>query len=225
MWRTKGCFLVAIDVTLDQIHRLASNAQPAYVEAFRIGQPVLDHFGISATPLRVAHFMAQILHESAGLQVLQENLHYTAARMVRAWPAVFAPRGPADPHSCACDPEKLADVVYGGKNGNGDAASGDGYRYRGRGLLQLTGKGNYQQATALLRRQYPTAPDLCSAPDDVCSPQWSLAIAGCYWLTTGCNELAAHDDLRGVTEKINGHRELGLPRREEWLEKAKSVWR
>src|SRR5690349_18106471 len=117
--------------------------QPGYRAAFTSGQPVLDQWGISASPLRVAHFLAQVLHESQALTVEYENLHYAAARLAKVWPARFRPHGPLDPAPYVRDPRKLADLVYGGRMGN--TAPGDGYTYRGRGMLQLTGRSAYQR--------------------------------------------------------------------------------
>jgi len=89
---------MAVNVTLVQILRLTPNAQPGYQDAFRNGQPVLDEYQISATPLRVAHFMAQILHESTGLTVQFENLNYSPERLSQVFPSRFRPNGPLDPN-------------------------------------------------------------------------------------------------------------------------------
>src|SRR6185436_7164266 len=136
---------MTIQVTLAQIATLAPSARSSYRDAFAAGQDVLDQFGISETPLRVAHFMAQMLHESGALTIQFESLNYSAERLPKVWPKRFRPAGPLDPAAFAHDPEKLANEIYGGRMGN-DAPS-DGYRYRGRGLLQLTGKESYAEAT------------------------------------------------------------------------------
>src|ERR1700704_5169576 len=92
-------------VTLEQIATLAPSARSSYRDAFAAGQDVLDRFGISDTPLRVAHFMAQILHESGGLTIQFENLNYSAERLPRFWPKRFRPVGPLDPAAFAHNAE------------------------------------------------------------------------------------------------------------------------
>jgi putative chitinase len=212
---------MATSVTLDQIQRLAPNARSSYREAFQNGQPVLDQFLISATPLRVAHFMAQVLHESGGLALLIESLNYSAVRLPKVWPTRFKPKGPLDPAAFAHDDQKLGNEVYGGRMGN--TAPNDGFTYRGRGLLQLTGKESYQEATVTLRAANPAAPDLVASPDAVCTSEWCLAIAAAEWAAKGCNALADRDDIQKVTRAINGGL-IGLSDRNEWLRLTKAVW-
>lgn len=212
---------MTIAMSLDQVLHLAPNARSAYREAFGNGQPVLDRHGISASPLRLAHFVAQVLHESCGLTVQYENLNYSAGRLAKVWPGRFRPNGPLDPGLYANDPCRLAAVVYGGRMGN-DAA-GDGYTYRGRGLLQLTGRDSYAQATRCLRRLDPSAPDLEAAPDAVLSARWCLQIAASQWEERGCNPLADQDSVRRVTQAINGGL-VGLAEREEWTRRTRAVW-
>ena len=86
-----------ISVTLNQLVLLAPSARSSYRDAFRQGQAVLDRRGISASPLRLAHFMAQVLHESGGLMIQFENLNYSAERLPKVWPSRFKPTGPLDP--------------------------------------------------------------------------------------------------------------------------------
>ena len=212
---------MAIIITLDQIRRLAPNARSSYREAFQNGQPVLDRCGISENPLRVAHFMAQVLHESGGLALQVESLNYSAARLPKVWPTRFKPRGPLDPAAFANNQEKLGNEVYGGRLGN--TAPTDGFTYRGRGLLQLTGKDSYRKATETLRAMHLDAPDLVASPDEVCSPAWCLAIAAAEWADRGCNRLADADDIRRVTRAINGGL-IGLNDRTDWLRRTKAVW-
>lgn len=126
-------------VTLDQITQLAPSARSSYRDAFAAGQPVLDQFEISATPLRVAHFMAQMMHESGGLTIQFENLNYSPERLPKVWPTRFQPKGPLDPAQFAHNSERLANEVYA-RAELGNTEPGDGFKYRGRGLLQLTGK-------------------------------------------------------------------------------------
>src|SRR5688572_5216436 len=92
------------------------------------------------TPLRRAHFLAQVAHESGGFKRLVENLNYSADALVRTWPSRF---DAATAKQYARQPERIANKVYAGRLGNGDETSGDGWRYRGRGYIQLTGQVNY----------------------------------------------------------------------------------
>jgi putative chitinase len=210
-----------VTVTLDQILHLAPNARSSYREAFQNGQPLLDQFSISDTPLRVAHFMAQVLHESGGLANQIESLNYSAERLPKVWPSRFKPTGPLDPADFAHNQQKLGNEVYGGRMGN--TGPNDGFTYRGRGLLQLTGKDSYREATATLRAQNPAAPDFVATPDDVFGAQWSLAVAAAEWASKGCNALADEDDIRKVTKAINGGL-VGLSDRMERLRLTKAVW-
>jgi putative chitinase len=212
---------MTVSVNLDQVLRLAPNARSSYREAFQNGQPVLDHFRISDTPLRVAHFMAQILHESGGLTLLFENLNYSAARLPKVWPSRFKPKGLLDPAEYAHDPQKLANEVYGHRMGN--TQPDDGFTYRGRGLLQLTGKESYDEATARLRNDNPAAPDFVTSPDEVISAQWCLAVAASEWASKNCNALADADDIKRVTRSINGGL-IGLAERTEWARRTMAVW-
>ena len=212
---------MSVNVTLDHIQHLAPNARSSYREAFQNGQPVFERCGISASPLRVAHFMAQVLHESGGLAIQIESLNYSAERLPKVWPSRFKPTGPLDPAAFAHNQQKLGNEVYGGRMGN--CGPNDGFTYRGRGLLQLTGKDSYQEATTTLRAQNPEAPDLVASPDAVFSAQWCLAVAAAEWASKGCNALADQDDLRKVTRAINGGL-IGLSDRTEWLRLTKAVW-
>src|SRR5262245_2841017 len=212
---------MAVVVTLPQVLQLAPNARSSYREAIQNGQPLLDRFKISETPLRVAHFMAQILHESGGLAIQFENLNYSAERLPQVWPTRFKPKGPLDPAEFAHNPQKLANEVYGGRMGN--TAPDDGFTYRGRGLMQLTGRESYQEATQILRQDDATAPDFVASPDEVISARWCLAVAASEFASKDCNAMADQDDVTKVTRAINGGL-IGLKDRIEWLKRTKAVW-
>jgi putative chitinase len=212
---------MAILITLPQIAKLAPNARSSYRSAFEQGQVILDRYGISANRLRVAHFMAQILHESGGMTIQFENMNYSAERLPVVWPKRFKPIGPLDPVAYAHNPEKLGNSVYGGRMGNVEA--GDGYLYRGRGLLQLTGKASYLEANALLSAEFPGVPDFVALPDQVVSASWCLQVAAVEWFKKGCNEKADTDSVLAVTTAINGG-QIGLASRKEWLKRTKNIW-
>ena len=210
-----------VAVTIDQILQLAPRCGAGYRAAFEGGQVLLDRYGISANSLRVAHFIAQVLHETGALTLQFENLRYSPERLVAIWPRRFLPIGPLDPAEFAYQPEKLANEVYGGRMGN--ILPGDGYLYRGRGLLQLTGKDSYGRATTFLQSSMPKAPDLLADPDAVVSADWCLAAATADWAARGCNQAADHDDVAEVTYLINGGA-IGLADRIIWTGKTRAEW-
>lgn len=212
---------MSIQITPEQITALAPSARSSYREAFANGQEILDRFGISETPLRVAHFMAQMLHESGAFTIQFENLNYSAGRLPMVWPSRFLPKGPLDPAAYAHNPEKLANEVYGGRMGNN--LPGDGFKYRGRGLLQLTGKDSYEEATRILRQTNEKAPDFTDDPDAVIAAAWCLEVAASEWFAKGCNEPADQDAIRIVTKRTNGGL-IGLGERIEWSKRTKFVW-
>jgi putative chitinase len=213
---------MSVVVTLDQVDRLAPQCGAVYRAAFASGADVLARYGISGKRLRVVHFMAQVLHESGAFTLQFENLRYSADRLVKIWPRRFKPLGPLDPEAYANNPEKLANAVYGGRMGN--CAPGEGYLYRGRGLLQLTGKDSYVRATTFLQQSSSAAPDLARAPDAVVSAAWCLTVAAAEWAARGCNQAADRDDVAQVTRLINGG-EIGLAERIMWTAKTRKVWR
>lgn len=213
---------VKVLVSIAQILNLAPTAKNNYLDAFKNGQATLDRYEILKTPLRVAHFIAQVMHECGALTIEFENLNYSAGRLPQVWPTRFKPRGPLNPADYAGNPVKLANEVYGGRMGN--TAPGDGFKYRGRGLLQLTGKESYAEATRILRKTNPSAPDFVTQPDEVISAKWCLEIAASEWEEKGCNKLADSDDIKTITKKINGG-QIGLSEREKWAKKTKNIWK
>ncbi len=212
---------MSVAVTLDQLAGLAPECCAAYRDAFANGQAVLDRHGITTTSTRVAHFMAQVLHESGAFTLQHENLRYSPQRLRMIWPRRFRPLGPLKPADYAWQPEKLANAVYGGRMGNDKR--GDGFLYRGRGLLQLTGKDGYARATTLLQRSLPQAPDLVREPDLVVSAQWCLEVAAAEWAERGCNQAADQDDIALVTFLISGGA-VGLAQRIMWSARTRTVW-
>lgn len=161
--------------------------------------------------LRLAHWLAQFAHESAGFTRFIENLNYTAARLMVVWPKRFPTLADARPY--ANNPEALANKVYGGRLGN--TQPGDGWRFIGRGP-QLTGRANYE---ASARR---TGLPLIDHPELAALPEHFVHIACDFWAQAECNELADKDDLRGITLKINGGY-IGIAERAKLLQRAKAV--
>lgn len=157
----------------------------------------MAHFEIN-TPRRIAHFLAQIGHESVGFTRVVENLNYSAERLAAVWPARFAAGNlPNDlARSIARNPEAIANSAYGGRMGN--EKPGDGWRYRGRGLIMLTGKASYKQAADA------TGIDLVTHPDYLETTDIAATIAAWYWSVKGLNGMADIDNLDGITKRING---------------------
>ena len=202
-----------VKITSEQLALLAPDARTSYRAAFAKADSVLAGYGINKNALRVAHFMAQALHETGALRIQIENMNYRAERIREVWPSRFPTVAAAVPY--AHNPEKLANKVYGGRMGN--TQPGDGFRFIGRGIIQLTGRESYKKFGDIL------GVDLTADPDLAFSAEWALKIAAEEWKEKGCNVFADQDDLRKVTKAINGGL-IGLNSRQEWLDKAKSIW-
>jgi putative chitinase len=176
-----------------------------------------QRFGIN-TPQRIAGFVAQCRVESAGFMRLEENLNYrTPERLVRIFPS----RVKSLDHAArlvAGGPKAIANCVYAGKIGNGDEASGDGWRYRGRGLKQLTGRANYADATAGLARPYLGQPDLVAQPEDAC------LTAAWFWHNAKANILADSGQWDAITRAINGPGMLQAAERRQYAQEAVSAF-
>jgi putative chitinase len=168
-------------------------------------------FGVS-TPLAVAHFMAQSCLESGYFARFEENLLYTHAAVI----AGTFPHIAARADELVNNPQALANAAYGGRDGNRDEASGDGWRYRGRGLFGLTGRANYAAAGIALNLDLLGNPDLAAQPNGVLTALW-------FWRMRGCNAPAAADNVEGVTRLINGGTN-GLLQRVALTDQAKSIF-
>jgi putative chitinase len=156
------------------------------------------------TVLRVSHWIAQLGHESGGFARLEENLNYSASRLTAVFPTRFATLGTAERY--AGRPEDLANLVYEGVNGNGPVSSGDGWRFRGRGFIQLTGRANYARAAQRL------ALPLVEEPDRAALPSVAALVAGDFWARLDLNRqadrgAAGSEDIRRA---VNGRRMVGL---------------
>lgn len=152
-------------------------------------------FGI-LTPNQQAAFIGQCSHECGHFRILEENLNYRAATLMKLWPKRFPTLEIANAY--AGNPKKIANMVYANRMGNRDESSGDGYRFRGRGCIQLTGHANYFHAGKALGVDFVMEPDL------VATPKYAAMTAGWYWSTHGCNEIAEAQDWVKLTKKING---------------------
>ena len=170
------------------------------------GNPYLDHWHHALslalpdyeinTPQRVAAFMAQCAHESGGFRALKENLNYKAASLRRVFPKYFPDDNIAAHY--AGKQEMIANRVYGGRMGNGPEETGDGYRYCGRGLIQLTGKSNYQAFADSIETPVEEIPEfLATFEGAVQSACW-------FWEANNLNQFADRGDILTMTKRING---------------------
>lgn len=167
-------------------------------------------YGIN-TPLRKAHFLAQLEHES-GLKPVAENLNYSAKRLREVFLKYFPTIEKANAYGSK--PEKIANLVYANRMGNGDEQSGEGYKYRGRGFIQITGKNNYAALSKDTGIDYVNNPDwLLREADAMISAVW-------YWNRINGNKLANADNIKAITKAINGGFN-GIEHRTELLAKWK----
>jgi putative chitinase len=168
------------------------------------------------TKLRVCHFMAQCLHESSNFKILSENLNYSQQGLRKVFPKYFPDDATAFRY--ARQPAAIANRVYGGRMGNGGEASGEGYKYRGRGLIQLTGKDNYTNCSKFLFGDLRLVDD----PDYVSSKEGAVLSACWYWVKNNLNKIADDDNIELMTLRINGGK-IGLADRIHHLEKCKEI--
>ena len=166
------------------------------------------------TPERQAAFIGQCSHESGNFKTLEENLRYSATSLMKVWPSRFPNLEVANQY--AGNAEKIANKVYGGRMGNGPEETGEGWKYHGRGLIQLTGKENYANCGSGI------GVDLLGSPDRLLDPQYAALSAGWFWNKKGLNALADAGDFETMTKRINGGL-IGLDDRKAKIAKALSV--
>lgn len=181
---TVEAFARAADIPPD----LAARWHPHVMEA-------ASRFDFMA-PSRLAMWIAQCGHESASFRRVEENLNYRASQLRAVWPRRFPTEEKA--LAFAHQPERIANHVYAGRLGNGPEASGDGWRFRGRGLVQVTGRSNYRACGAALGL------DLEDAPELLATDLYAALSAGWFWDSRGLNGFADRGDVEGATKRING---------------------
>jgi putative chitinase len=159
---------------------------------------VMEKFGVN-TPLRLAHFLAQCGHESGGFRLTQENLNYSAKGLMGIFKKYFPTQALADAY--ARKPEKIANKVYGNRMGNGPETSGEGFKFRGRGYIQLTGKQNYTAFDLAVEDDILANPDLVSTKHALASAAW-------FWKKNGLNLIAdtgsSTEVVTKITKRVNG---------------------
>lgn len=216
-------------ITRQQIRTLAPNVILPYEKSFATAGDVLPRYGIT-TGLRLAHFMAQVLHESGQLRILTESLNYSVDGLLATFGTKRVSRDLAAKigrtTTRRADQEAIAEAVYGGTWGAknlGNSVRGDGWRYRGHGLMQLTGRANFRRIGRRISEELGEAVDLEQHPELTYDPRYALHVPCIFWKDGGCNELADADDVRKVTKAINGGYN-GLDDRRAKLAKTKAIW-
>lgn len=186
-----------MELTLQQLKQLLP--KNPYVEHWHHAlEQLLPEYEID-TPERIAAFIAQCAHESGGFMVLKENLNYRAATLRKIFPKYFPTDALANEYASKPNKqEAIANKVYANRMGNGDEASGDGYRYCGRGLIQLTGKQNYSWFAASLDIPVEEASEYLQTFE-------GAAQSACwFWENNNLNRFADKGDIKGLTRAING---------------------
>lgn len=159
------------------------------------------------TPQRVAGWLAQCAHESNNFRDLTENMNYSADGLLKTFPKYF---NKLESGMYARKPEKIANRVYANRMGNGPEASGDGWKYRGRGLIGLTGKTNYR----IFGKDVGQEDEVLGDPDKLVLPKYAALSAGWFWATNGLNQLADAKDIVGMSKRVNGGT-IGLDHRKQ----------
>lgn len=202
-----------MSVTAEQLKQLHIN--PELVDVFN---ETFERWGIR-TVRQKAGFIGQCGHECGNFKILEENLNYRAATLLKLFPRTPKRAWGFTPEEAAAyerQPRKIANRIYGNRMGNRDEASGDGWRFRGSGWLQLTGHSNFFHASKALGEDFVANPEL------VRTPKYAALTAGWFWSTHKCNELAESGDWTALTKRINGGT-IGLEDRVKHIREAINV--
>ena len=204
----------AVEINSELLRKICPALESAEADQYAplLMQAMLQ-FDIS-TPRRQSYFLAQIIHESQQLTRWVENLNYSAERLMAVWPKRFPSIEFA--RLFARQPEKLANYVYANRNGNGSIESGDGWKYRGRSPLQITGKANYKPCGEKLKL------DLVGQPELIEQPQYGFLASAWWWWSRGLNSAADQGAFDTVTKTINGS-VATLPERATVLARVQSA--
>jgi putative chitinase len=182
-------------VSPDQLKKM--HIDPSLADAFN---ETFDRFGI-ITPNQQASWIGQCGHECGNFKILEENLNYRAATLLKLFPRTPKRAWGFTPEEAAAyekQPQRIANRIYGNRMGNRDEAFGDGFRFRGSGFLQLTGHSNFYHAGQALGEDFVMQPEL------VRTPKYAAMTAGWFWQTHKLNQYADRQDFLMMTKKING---------------------
>jgi putative chitinase len=212
---------IAALITQDRLKAFAPSIKASIAAALVRDCPRVFSDKQIDTPVRVAHFFAQISRETGGLKRLDENLSYTTISRLRAMFSKFKTMSDAEVSTYLKKPERLANLVYANRIGNGNEASGDGWAYRGSGLIQLTGRGNFKKAGEEIGIDIENNPDLVRGEDSC------VRVAVAYWTFRDINSVAAdsEDGVNAVTKKINPNEaEDGRKERRDNYKRARQIF-
>ena len=179
-------------ITVQQLLQILPNAGPVAGVFVPVLNTAMSRYQIVGAK-RIAAFIAQVGHESGHLTRLVENLNYSADALRKTWPSRFDAELAT---AVARKPEQIANIAYGNRMGN--STPGDGWKYRGRGLIQITGKNNYRACGEVLSL------DLIAQPELLVKPQHACKSAAWFWATNGLNTLADAGKYEEITQRING---------------------
>jgi putative chitinase len=186
-----------MQVTLDLLQHMCPHTKSSILESYIDPlNTVAEYYEMTANPARLAGFLAQVAHESGGFNAVKENLNYSAKGLSGIFKKYFPTEADAKPYERK--PEQIANRVYANRMGNGTELSGDGYRFCGRGLIQLTGRANYTRF----------ANDLDMSIEDTIAyletPNGAIASAGWFWDNNNLNQYCDSGDFVTLTKRING---------------------
>jgi len=200
--------MVTLDLLTHMCPRTKASILEGYLEPLNT---VAEYYEMNVNPARLAGFLAQTAHESGGYTAIKENLNYSAKGLMATFKKYFPTEDIANQY--AKKPERIANRVYANRMKNGDEASGDGYRFCGRGLIQLTGRANYTKF----------ANDLGMSLEDTVAyletPNGAVASAGWFWDNNNLNQYCDSGDFVTLTKRINGGT-IGLEDRKHHFEVA-----
>ena len=200
-------------VSPDQLKQM--HIDPSLADAFN---ETFERFGI-LTPLQQASWIGQCGHECGNFKIMEENLNYRAATLLKLFPKTPKRAWGFTPEEAAAyekQPKRIANRIYGNRMGNRDEASGDGWRFRGSGFLQLTGHSNFYHAGKALGEDFVMNPEL------VRTPKYAAQTAGWFWQTHKLNQIADGRDFVTMTKRINGGT-IGLDDRIKHINQALAV--
>lgn len=199
-------------VTLELLQALCPKTKKAVLETYvEPLNTIAEYYEMTANPTRLAGFLAQVAHESGGFNFVKENLNYSADGLRKIFPKYFPTQELANEY--ARKPEKIANRVYANRMKNGDESSGDGYRFCGRGLIQLTGRDNYTRFAEALDLNIEDTIKYLETPNG------AVASAGWFWDNNKLNDICDRGDFVLLTKRINGGT-IGLEDRKHHYEIA-----
>lgn len=206
-----------MEITLDLLKAVCPKTKPSQLEKFIPAlNDVCQYYEITETPERLAGFLAQVGHESGGFNFTVENLNYGAKGLMTTFKKYFPTEDLAKKYERK--PEQIANRVYANRMSNGDEDSGDGWRFRGRGLIQLTGRHNYTKFAEALGVSIDEVVEFMETPDG------AVSSAGWFWDNNSLNGYCDRGDFIGLTKRINGGT-IGLADRQHHYEAALAVLR